>query len=600
MEAITTGAEAVKWDLSDLYADEEQLHRDLEEALRNARAFSDRYRGKWGQFDASSMAEALGSLEEIHDRAGRGYTYVYLNWSTDTNDPARGALLQRVREIYTEIGKHLIFVETEWAAVDDDRARDLIDSEPLAGYRHFLEVQRLTRKHLLSEPEEKILSEKHVTGRGAWNRFFDETLGAARFDLDGKSLTQQEVLSRLYEPDREIRRRAALSFTEGLRKNERPITFVFNTVLADKSADDRLRGYPSWISSRNLSNEVSDETVEALVQAVASRYDLVARFFELKRRLLDLDELHDYDRYAPVGEAATRYDWEQARDVVLRSYEQFHPRMGEITAHFFERNWIDAALAPGKRGGAFSHGAVPSVHPYVLMNYTGRVRDVQTLAHELGHGVHQYLARDRGVLQSDTPLTTAETASVFGEMLVFQELMEREDDPGNQLSMLVGKIDDTIATVFRQVAMNRFEDRIHTERREQGELTAERFGDLWLETQRAMFQGSVELGEHYRHWWTYIPHFLHTPGYVYAYAFGELLVLALYARYLEEGDAFADRYMELLSAGGSDWPHVLVGRLGIELTDHSFWHQGLEAIGDLVTGAEDLASRVLARGEVGG
>ena len=298
----------------------------------------------------------------------------------------------------------------------------------------------------------------------------------------------------------------------------------------------------------------------------------------------------DYDRYAPVGESDRRHSWEEARRIVLDAYDDFHPLVGQIAARFFDESWIDAPVVPGKRGGAFSHGAVPSAHPYVMMNYTGRIRDVQTLAHELGHGVHQYLSREQGVLQADTPLTTAETASVFGEMLVFQRLMEAEDDPANRLAMLVGKIDDTMATVFRQVAMNRYEDAVHTERRSAGELSTDRFCELWMDTQRDMFKGSVTLGDHYRYWWSYIPHFLHTPGYVYAYAFGELLVLALYEEYRKRGDSFPDLYVDLLRAGGSDWPHVLVGRLGVDLTDLGFWQQGLAAIEALIAEAENLAA----------
>lgn len=589
METPTTGAEAIRWDLTDLYPDHKTLEQDLTVADEEAGGFADDYRGRMATLSAEELAEALRRFENVQDRMGRAYTYAYLHWSTDTGDPARGALLQKVQEAYTRTSQKLIFFELEWAALDEGRAAELLSDPALASYRHYLELERLRREYLLSEPEEKIMAEKDVTGRSAWNRFFDETLGAARFELDGKMLTQQEILAKLYEPDRELRRKAALGFTEGLRRHERELTYVFNTLLADKASTDRLRGYPSWLTSRNLANEVADETVEALVRAVTSRYDLVARFYTLKRRLLGLDEMHDYDRYAPVGEADTRYDWDRARELVLASYDAFHAQMGTIAGFFFQRNWIDAGLLPNKRGGAFSHGAVPSAHPYILMNYTGKIRDVQTLAHELGHGVHQYLSRKQGVLQSDTPLTTAETASVFGEMLVFQRLMREEQDPANRLSMLVGKIDDTIATVFRQVAMNRFEDRIHTARRQEGELSADAFAEHWMATQRDMFQGSVTLGDHYRHWWSYIPHFLHTPGYVYAYAFGELLVLALYARYRESGSAFADRYIELLEAGGSDWPHVLVSRLGIDLTDLDFWQLGLGAIEDLILQAEELA-----------
>ena len=587
-----TGAEEVNWNLADLYPSRESLTESLAAADEIAGTFAARYRGKIAQLSAPEMAEALRKFEALQDRMGRAFTYAYLNWSTDTNDAARGALLQEVREAYTATTQKLIFFELEWVDLDDNRAGELMRDAALASYRHYLEIQRLQKDHVLSEPEEKILAEKSITGRAAWNRFFDETLGAARFYIDGEELTEQETLSRLHEPDRDVRRKAAMALTEGLVDHQRELTFVFNTVLADKRSDDRLRGYEHWLSSRNLSNEVSDETVEALIDAVTSRYDLCGRYYGLKRRLLRLDEMMDYDRYAPIGDADTKYSWDEAREMVLDSYGSFHQQMGTIAGYFFQRSWIDAPVRPGKRGGAFSHGAVPSAHPYILMNFTGRVRDVQTLAHELGHGVHQYLSRKQGVLQADTPLTTAEMASVFGEMLVFQRLLKAEENPENRLAMLVGKIDDSIATVFRQVAMNRFEDRIHSERRSAGELTPERFGELWLETQRAMFQGSVTLGEHYKHWWSYIPHFVHTPGYVYAYAFGELLVLALYAKYLEDEGGFPGRYVSLLEAGGSDWPHVLVDRLGIDLTDPAFWNSGLGAIEELIGQAEALAQRV--------
>ena len=588
MAQETTGAEEVHWDLSDLYPSPDALNEDLLQAGTEADAFEDQFRGTVSELSAEKFAAALEAFEAIQDRMGRSFTYAYLNWSTNTNDPSRGALLQRVQESYTETSQKLIFFELEWAHLDDERAYVLLEDDELRPYRHYLELQRLRRQYLLTEPEEKVLSEKSLTGRSAWNRFFDETLGAARFYIDGEEVTEQETLSKLHEPDREIRRRAALALTEGLQKHQRELTFVFNTILADKSSDDRIRGYPHWLSSRNLSNEVSDETVEALIDAVTSRYDLVARYYSLKRQLLDLDEMMDFDRYAPIGDTNTLYEWREARDLVIESYSRFHLEMGKIAEYFFDRKWIDAAVAPGKRGGAFSHGAVPSAHPYILMNYTGKIRDVQTLAHELGHGVHQYLARKQGVLQSDTPLTTAEMASVFGEMLVFQRLLKEENDAANKLAMIVGKIDDTVATVFRQVAMNRFEDRIHTARRIDGELTPDRFGELWLATQTEMFRGSVTLGDHYKHWWSYIPHFLHSPGYVYAYAFGELLVLALYAKYQESPGDFPAEYVALLESGGSDWPNELLSRLDVDLTDPEFWNLGMKAIENLIVEAESL------------
>jgi oligoendopeptidase F len=585
-----TGAESVRWDLTDLYPTPDALDADLAATEAEAAQIAERYRGRVARLSAAELAAALGEIAAVHDRAGRAYTYAYLAWSTDTEDPARGALLQRVREAYTRIGQELLFVDVEWARMDEDRARGLVGAPALEPYRHYLELKTEAREHVLSEPEERVLAEKAVTGWSAWNRFFDETLGAARFRVRGESLPLQQASSKLHDPDRRVRRDAAAAITDGLETMQRPLAYVFNTVLADKASSDRMRGYGSWIASRNEANEITGEAVDALVEAVTSRYDLVARYYGLKRRLLGYDVLYDYDRYAPVAETERFVTWAEARETVLSAYAAFDSEMGEIAGRFFADRWIDAPPDAGKRGGAFSHGAVPSAHPYVLMNYTGRLRDVQTLAHELGHGVHQFLARDQGVYHADTPLTTAETASVFGEMLTFQQMLAALDADADRLALLVGKIDDSMATVFRQVTMNRFEARIHAHRRERGELAPDDFARHWLETQEAMYGDSVELTDGYRHWWSYIPHFVHTPGYVYAYAFGELLVLALYARYQAEGPGFARKYQDLLAAGGSDWPHVLVGRLGIDLNDPGFWDQGLDAIAALVAEAERLAA----------
>lgn len=591
MVTTETGADDVRWTLEDLFETSEALTDALDELDAEAEAFAEQYRGRIDELEPEALADALDALASIQDRLGRATAYAYLHWSTDTNDGQRGALLQSVRERVDRIQQTLVFVETEWVALEEDRVEELLSHEALDDYRHYLETEYLRKDHVLSEAEEKVLSEKSITGKDAWTRYFDETLGETRFEVDGESLSQEEILSKLYEPDRSLRREAALSFTEGLKERLRTLTFVFNTLLADKASTDRLRDYDHWLERRNVSNEVDDETVETLIEAVTGRYDLVARFYRLKQQLLDLDELYDYDRYAPIREVDTSYEWSEATALVLDAYEDFHPEMARIARRFFEGDWIDAALDPGKRSGAFSHGTVPSAHPYVLLNYTGKARDVQTLAHELGHGVHQFLAREQTLFHHGTPLTTAEMASVFGEMLVFRRLVRHEDDPANRLAMLVAKIDDTLATVFRQVAMNRFEDRIHTDRRENGELQPDRFAEHWMATQEAMFEGSVTLGDHYRYWWSYIPHFLHTPGYVYAYAFGELLVLALYARYEEAGSGFADDYLDLLRAGGSDWPHTLVGQVGVDLEDENFWQKGLLQIEDLIARAEDLAEQ---------
>ncbi|MDE2730498.1 MAG: M3 family oligoendopeptidase [Bacteroidota bacterium] len=588
IDSLPTGAEQVRWDLSDLYPDPDALEEDIQTAHQSARTFAEQYHDRVRQLNVTEMRTALEHLEDVHERAGRAATYAYLSWATATDDAARGALLQHVREASAAINQQVLFFELEWRKVPSDRAAMLLARTELDRYRHHLTRERLFEPYSLSEPEEKILQETAVTGRNAWKRFFSESVGAIRYDYEDTSVTQQEILAKLYESDRSVRRKAALSFTDGLQAAARPLTYIFNTLLADKASRDRLRHLPSWIAGRHLANEITDAMAQALIDAVTSRYDLVARYYRLKRKVLQLEELHDYDRYAPVAESATFYSWSDARDLTLSSYQSFHPRMGQIAERFFAENWIDAAVVEGKQAGAFSHGAVPSVHPYVLLNYTGRARDVQTLAHELGHGIHQYLASEQGLFEAGTPLTTAETASVFGEMLVFQQLLSAESGADGQLALLMGKIDDTMATVFRQIAMNRFEDAIHTARRNSGELSMEQFGDLWMATQSEMFQGSVTLGEHYRHWWSYIPHFLHTPGYVYAYAFGELLVLALHGRYQSAPEDFPHRYLQLLAAGGSDWPHVLVGSLGADLKSPSFWQQGLTAIEAMIGQAESL------------
>jgi len=592
MANLPAGADAVDWTLTDLHEGPGAVQDALDGLHEEAEAFAERYRGRIADLDVDALGSVLSTLESIQDRVGRARAYAYLYWATDTNDAERGALLQSVRERSSRINQKLLFFEVEWAQMDEERVEKRLAHDALSDYRHYLELEHRRHAHILSEPEEKILSEKDITGKQAWTRFFDETVGAMRFDLDGEQLTQEEILSKLYEPNRTLRRKAARAFTDGLEENLRTFTFVFNTLLADKASTDKLRDYDHWLESRNLSNEVADETVQTLIGAVTDRYELVGRFYRLKKRILGIDTLYDYDRYAPVGESSTTYEWAEARETVLEAYEAFHPEMARVAGRFFDEHWIHAAPTPGKRSGAFSHGTVPSAHPYVLLNFTGKARDVQTLAHELGHGVHQYLAREQTLYHHGTPLTTAEMASVFGEMIVFQRLLRQEDDPQNRLALLVAKIDDILATVFRQVSMNRFEARIHTARREDGELQTEQLCRHWMETQKAMFDGSVTLGEHYQYWWSYVPHFLHTPGYVYAYAFGELLVLALYAQYQEAGRDFADQYLDLLRAGGSDWPRALVGQLGVDVEGEAIWHNGLSQIEALIDRAEDLAAQM--------
>lgn len=586
------GAENIHWDLSDLYDSptDPKLISDRKEVLKQADEFQNSYRGKIEDLSANEFANMLREYEGIIQTLGKIGSYSHLIWSTNTEDPELGKLLQEANELSSEVSQKLVFSDVEWLKVPNEKANKLIQSDELKKWKHYLEVSRMYKDHTLTEEAEKVMSAKSVTGRAAWNRYFDETLGAARFGLEGESLTEQEVLSKLHEPDRKLRKKAHQSLTKTFRDHSRTLTFVFNTILADKSTNDKLRNYESWITSRNMANQTDNETVDALVSAVTDHYPLAQRYYRLKRKLLEVDEMFDYDRYAPITKSTKQVEWKEAREMVLEAYGDFHPEMSSIASEFFKKNWIDAAIKPGKRGGAYSASTVTSVHPYVFMNFDGRLRDVQTLAHELGHGVHQYLSRKQGELQSSTPLTTAETASVFGEMLVFSKLMNRLDDPKEKLALLVSKIDDTIATVFRQISMNRFENKIHTTRREQGELSTDQFSECWIETQKTLYGDSVTLTDEYKIWWCYIPHFLHTPGYVYAYAFGELLVLALYDSYKSQKNGFSEKYLTLLESGGSDWPHNLVSKMGLDIKDKNFWSRGLDIFETMVEEAEELAA----------
>ncbi|HKG17654.1 MAG TPA: M3 family oligoendopeptidase [Solirubrobacteraceae bacterium] len=588
----------VEWDLDPLVDGEGEagVERLLDWASERARGFSERYAGRAGALATpAELAEAMRELVEINQAVGRAASYAMLRFATDTADPARGALLQRVQERGTEIETRVLFFDLEWAGLEDARAEELLAGEELEFCRHHLRTQRRYRPHLLSEPEERVMAEKAVTGRSAWGRLFAELSSAIRVQLPGEEPVALDVaLARLVSPHRQERRAVAEGVTAALEPGLRTRGFVLNTVLHDKAVDDRLRSYPHWLASRNLANEASDESVAALVAAVRGRYELPRRWYRLKARLLGIERLADYDRAAAVTDADPEVAWSQARDLVLDSYDSFSPELGRLVGRFFAERWIDAPVRPNKRGGAFCSYTVPSVHPYVMLNYTHKRRDVLVLAHELGHGVHAALAAPRGLLHQHTPLTLAETASVFGETVVFGRLLESAQGPESRLALLAESIEGSIATVFRQIAMNRFEDRAHTARREEGELSLARFGDLWIETQAEMFGDAVEISDGYRSWWSYIPHFIDTPGYVYAYAYGQLLALSVYRRYLDEGDEFVPRYLELLASGGSRPPEE-VGRLvGVDLADPGFWDSGLDLVDEQLGQAEAAAHEVLA------
>ena len=599
-------AAEVAWDLEPLVDGEGEpgVERLLDLATARAHAFAERHEGRVAELDGEALVAAMHDLAEIQELAGRAGSYAMLWFSTDTQDPPRGALVQRVQERGTEIETALLFFDLEWAALPDERAEELLGTDGLDFCRHYLRTQRRYRPHLLSQPEERVLAEKRVTGESAWARLFSELVSAIEVDAPpergpdgaGESATERvpldAALSRLTAPDREVRRSAAEAVTAALAPGLRTRGYLFNTLLYDKAVDDRMRGYRHWLASRNLANEASDQSVQALVEAVRARYDLPQRWYRLKAELLGIERIADYDRMAPVVGEDETMPWPEARDLVLDAYGSFSPELGRLARAFFDGRRVDAPLRPGKRGGAFCAYTVPSKQPYVLLNWTSKRRDALTLAHELGHGVHAALGASQGVFHHHTPLTLAETASVFGEEMLFARLLEQASDPASRLALLAGSIEDSIATVFRQTAMNQFEDKVHSARRAQGELPPDRFGELWIESQAEMLGDSVELTEGYATWWSYIPHFIHTPGYVYAYAYGQLLALSVYERYLAEGESFVPRYLEMLSAGGSRSPEELGRIVGVDLVDPGFWDAGLALVERQLEQAEAAARAV--------
>ena len=585
---------ATEWDLSPLLdgAGDSRAGsvRMLDEARDRAARFAETHVGKVAELDSSGLADAMRELEVINELIGRVGSYASLRFAVDTAEPAHGALLQLVQERATEIETLLLFFELEWAALEDDRAQDLLADERLDFCRHHLQSVRRYRPHLLSESEEKIFAEKSISSQAAWSRLFGELVAGLRVPLDDQELTLDVALSRLQMPDRDVRRAAAEAVSKTLEPGLRTRGFIYNTLIYDKSVEDRLRHYPHWLASRNLSNEASDESVMALIESVRGRFDIPQRWYRLKAKLLGVDRLADYDRSAPVLREEITYTFGQARDLVLDTYQSFSPVAGEVTRRFFDERWIDAPPRPHKRGGAFCAYTVPSVHPYVLLNFTAQRRDVLTMAHELGHGLHASLAQPQGIFHQSTPLTLAETASVFGEQLVFGRLLADAADDEHRLGLLAEQIDGAIATVFRQMAMNRFEHLVHTRRRAEGELSTDRISESWLEAQTELFGDSVEITDGYRMWWSYVPHFINTPGYVYAYAYGLLLALSVYSRYLEQGESFVASYLELLSAGGSRSPEQLADIVGIDLSDPGFWDTGLALVENQLTEAERLAA----------
>ena len=575
-----------EWNLTDLYPamDGPELKADIERAIAWTKAFEDKAKGRLGGLaeagDAAAFTALVEEYEAIADLTGRIGSYAGLVYCGDTTDPVRAKFYGDVQDKLTVASTNLIFFELELNRLPDQLIDGLIAKDAaLAHYRPWLEDIRKEKPHQLSDELERLFHEKYATGASAWNRLFDETIASLRFKVDGQELSLEPTLNFMQDPDEAKRKAASQALAETFGANLRTFSLITNVLAKDKEISDRWRKFDDIADARHLSNRVEREVVDALVAAVQAAYPRLShRYYALKAKWLGKDVLETWDRNAPLPRETTRaIPWDEARDTVLGAYGRFAPEMAAIAKRFFDERWIDAPTRPGKAPGAFAHPTVPSAHPYVLVNYQGKTRDVMTLAHELGHGVHQVLAGPNGALMAPTPLTLAETASVFGEMLTFRSLLARAETPAEKKIMLASKVEDMINTVVRQIAFYSFERRVHAERRE-GELTAERIGQIWLDVQGESLGPAIRLNPGYETFWTYIPHFIHSPFYVYAYAFGDCLVNSLYATYEKAETGFQDKYFALLKAGGTKHHTELLAPFGLDATDPSFWSMGLGVI----------------------
>ena len=588
--------ELPEWNLNDLYAGihAPELQADLDRAARDAAAFESRWKGTLaGEAEKAGegrLGEALRDFEALEELIGKIASYGGLVYAGDTSDPQRAKLYGDIQEKMTDASAHLLFFALELNLIDEALIQQAMDADPAFGhYRPWILDLRKDRPFQLEDRIEQLFHEKSITGRGAWNRLFDETMTDLRFDIDGEELTLEPTLNRLQDADGAVRQRAAEALAATFGQNLRTFTLITNTLAKDKEISDRWRGFQDIADSRHLANRVEKSVVDALATAVHEAYPRLShRYYQMKARWLGMDAMNHWDRNAPLAETPqATIGWDQAKDTVLSAYGRFSPEMADIARTFFDRNWIDAPVRPGKTPGAFAHPTVPSAHPYVLLNYMGKPRDVMTLAHELGHGVHQVLAAAQGPLMASTPLTLAETASVFGEMLTFRMLLDQTRDRRERKAMLAQKVEDMINTVVRQIAFYEFERKVHTERRN-GELTSDQLGQFWLEVQAESLGPAVKLRDGYETFWTYIPHFIHSPFYVYAYAFGDCLVNSLYAVYQNAERGFQDKYFEMLKAGGTKHHSELLKPFGLDATDPKFWQIGLSVISGLIDELEAL------------
>jgi oligoendopeptidase F len=594
----TNSAAGIRWNLSDLYTahDDPKIDNTLADCQARAERFAERFRPLMQNPEAltfETLLRALQELEVIYEALGRVGSYAGLLYAGDTANPQYQDLEQRVEQRSTEIRNLLLFFELEWLKLDAAAANQIMADPSVAAYKHYLAGLRRYRPHTLTEPEEKVINERDNTGRNAFGRLFSEISSSLSFTLEkhGKQeeLNLSQLLSLLHDSDRALRERAMETLYRGLSQHGQVLTFVYDTLIQDNLTMDRLRGYSNPMAQRHLSNEIDAEAVKTMMTVTEENYGLAHDYFGLKAKLLELPRLALYDQYAPVGKEVRPFPYAQAQKLILEAFEAFDPSFRQIAGEFFAHNWIDAEIRKGKRGGAFCASPSPRLHPYILCNYDDNLRDVMTVAHELGHGLHGCLSRKQNYFNYDTPLTTAETASVFAEMLVFDYLLARQIDPQVQIALLAGKIEDIFATVFRQNVLTRFEELAFSARKEK-RLTPETLGSLWLEANSRYYDATVDIPEGYRWGWSYIPHFIHSRFYCYSYVFGQLLVLALYRMYKDEGKRFVPKYLTLLEAGGSDSPEALLKPLGVDIHDATFWRKGFEEIKTLVTSLRQLTA----------
>ncbi|GHU05063.1 oligoendopeptidase F [Alphaproteobacteria bacterium] len=580
-----------EWDLGDLYAspDDEKLKTDLEQADKRAKAFQEKYSGKLDGLSSAEMGEAIAEYERLSETIAGASSYAELYYAQCVADPERGRFLQDVQETVTTISTKILFFTLELNKLDETILVEKLANEQTSRYSPWLRDLRVFRHHQLSDEIERLLMERDVVGSQAWSRLFDETVADLRFPVAGKELTSTEALHLLSEKDEATRKEAALAIGAVFEKNIRLFTLIYNTLIKEKEIDDKWRRFARPTSGRNLSNQIEDEVVEALVAAVRDAYPKLShRYYALKAKWLGKEKLEHWDRNAPLPEADDSIiDWKDAQKIVLDAYRAFSPDMAAIGERFFQGGWIDAPAKPGKSPGAFAHPTVPTAHPYLLLNYMGKSRDVMTLAHELGHGVHQHLASAQGFLMSQTPLTLAETASVFGEALTFRALLNAEKNKTRRRVLLASKIEDMINTVVRQTAFYQFERLVHDQRRE-GELSAEQFAKAWLSVQEESLGPAFHFSDDYRTFWAYIPHFIHSPFYVYAYAFGDCLVNSLYDVYRKGAPNFQTKYLDMLRAGGTKRHHELLEPFGLDATEPAFWSRGLAVIVGLIDELEAM------------